>query len=241
MVDSKIKEFYNNWSPCYEQGRDRGYFQLIYELEMGLLENYIGGKRVLEAGCGTGLILDRIRQSALRSVGIDFSWDMLAISKGRNLEVVQGEIANLPFKDGAFDVACSFKVLPHVREITKAMDELSKVIKKGGYLVLEFYNFYSIRGINTFLMNGFARLLEMVGIKRYPSNYNRYDSYWAIKKIIPKSFKIERTRGIRIFTPCSLVYRIPFLSSIFKSLERNFCETILKYFAGFFIVVLKKM
>lgn len=232
------RTFYNEMSSWYERDRYKGYHPLVYDLETELLSKYTKDKEVLEAGCGTGLILVRMREKTKKIIGFDLSEKMLKVAKERNCQVVQGEINRIPFKDKSFDVVCSFKVLAHIPQIKEAISEMARVVRDDGYLILEFYNPLSWRRINKAIVNSFKRITGALKNRSYFFNYNRYDSYWDIKKIIPPHLKIVNTRGIRIFTPWSIFLRIPLISQGLVFLERKFCDSFLKYFGGFFIVVL---
>src|SRR5690606_39017711 len=106
---------------------------------------YGTGKDVLECGCGTGLILERIARFARSASGIDLSPGMLEVAKRRGLDVQEGSITSLPFPDASFDVTCSFKVLAHVPDIGRALAEMARVTRPSGVILAEFYNPWSLR------------------------------------------------------------------------------------------------
>jgi ubiquinone/menaquinone biosynthesis C-methylase UbiE len=139
------RRYYDDFSPTYDQGRTSDYHRMIDDLEIRVAEPYARGARVLELGCGTGLILSRLAEVAEEAVGIDLSEGMAARAKARGLDVRIGDIRALPFEDGAFDLTCSFKVLPHVPEVEAAIREAVRVTRPGGHLVLELYNPWSLR------------------------------------------------------------------------------------------------
>jgi len=221
-----IKQYYDEFSKTYDIDRTSPYFSFINYLEIEKVIPLVKDKRVLEVGCGTGLLLKEVDKIAKVAIGVDISEKMLRYARSRKLKVIQADVAHLPFKDKLFDVVYSFKVLPHIPNIKEALDEIKRVTKDDGYMVLEFYNPFSIK----YLVN-----------KLMPRKvYQRFDSYKDIKNLLPSDLTIESFRGIRIFTPTGMVYRIPVISSIFKFLERTFCDSILGMFGGYFIVVLKK-
>jgi ubiquinone/menaquinone biosynthesis C-methylase UbiE len=99
---------------------------------------------ILDVGCGTGVFAARIRQALPHAKvwGVDLVAAML--SKGRSrweahrrcVMPVQGDSERLPFAEGAFDVvtcANSFHHYPHQR---CAVDEMHRVLKPGGRLIL---------------------------------------------------------------------------------------------------------
>jgi ubiquinone/menaquinone biosynthesis C-methylase UbiE len=107
---------------------------------MGLLR----GESVLDAGCGTGLLL---RQQALavgaggRSEGIDFSDDMLAHARDRcagldQVRLQQGTVESLPFEDASFDALSCTQTLLYVEQVVRALEEFHRVLKPGGRLAV---------------------------------------------------------------------------------------------------------
>jgi ubiquinone/menaquinone biosynthesis C-methylase UbiE len=139
------REYYDEFAAWYEQERGQGYHQLIDDLEIELVERYGRGAAVLEAGCGTGLLLERTAGFAAEAWGFDLSAGMLGKARARGLSVVQGNLEHVPFPDERVDVVYSFKVLAHVEHIQAAIAELARVTRRGGYLLLEFYNPLSLR------------------------------------------------------------------------------------------------
>ena len=143
--DDRARGYYDDFSTGYENERGRGYHGLIDDLEVEAVRDYVRGKRVLEVGCGTGLILERLAKYADEAVGIDLSPGMLDKARERGLTVEEASATDLPFDDESFDVVCSFKVLAHVPDIEKALVEIARVTRPGGYMFLEFYNPFSLR------------------------------------------------------------------------------------------------
>lgn len=54
----------------------------------------------------------------------------------RKMDVDQGSITNLPYEDESFDVACAFDVIEHVKNDTKAFEELRRVLRKNGVIII---------------------------------------------------------------------------------------------------------
>src|SRR5262249_51446158 len=180
------RAYYDEFSERYEHRRHHGYHALIDRLEIDLVLRYAEGRDVLEAGCGTGLILRALAPRARRAVGVDLSAGMLAHASRRGLRVVQGSVTDLPFADESFDVVCSFKVLAHVQPIDRALAELSRVTRPGGHLLLEFYNPYSLRGL-------VKRLKPPSAISHRVDDeavYTRYDSLGDVERILPPGHTI---------------------------------------------------
>jgi len=226
-VREEIKRHYDLFSSDYDRDRTRKYFNFVNDMETEIVLNYCKNKDVLEIGCGTGLILRKIQKVVRLGIGVDLSSEMLKIAYSKDLEVMQGDVVSLPFRDETFDVTFSFKVLSHVPEIRRAISEISRVTKKGGVLILEFYNPLSFK----FLINKFF----------YPHVYQRFYSYWSVKELLPHNVKLEAIKGIRIFLVVGFLLKVPFLSKFLIFLEKKFCETKLGLFGGYFNVILRRL
>jgi ubiquinone/menaquinone biosynthesis C-methylase UbiE len=143
--DEATRAYYDDFSGWYEKERGRGYHQLIDDLEVEVARPFAEGRRALEVGCGTGLILQRVAAVAAQAKGIDISPGMLAKARERGLDVCEGLATKLPFDDESFDLVYSFKVLAHVPEIREALAEMARVCAPGGVVLAEFYNPHSVR------------------------------------------------------------------------------------------------
>jgi SAM-dependent methyltransferase len=92
------------------------------------------GKRVLDAGCGIG-ILGRI-YPMLELVGVDVSMPLLRkVTKGYALRV-EGSAEALPFADASFDVIVAMNMLHHVINPAHAIKEFARVLRPGGSLIV---------------------------------------------------------------------------------------------------------
>ena len=139
------RDYYDDFSSTYETERGRGYHALVDELETDIVLPFCRDADVLELGCGTGLILERVAKVAKTARGIDLSPGMLEKATARGLDVSLASVTELPFADASFDLVYSFKVLAHVPDIGRALAEAARVTRPGGHLVLEFYNPLSLR------------------------------------------------------------------------------------------------
>lgn len=234
------RAYYDEFSKSYERHRrpndPGGYHALVDDLEIDLCERYGAGKDVLECGCGTGLILERVARFARRAAGIDLSPGMLELARGRGLDVQEGSVTALPFEDASFDVTCSFKVLAHVPDIGKALAEMARVTRPGGVILAEFYNPWSFRGL--------AKRLGPAGkisdSTRESAVYTRFDSPGTLPKILPPGTHLETARGIRIVTPAAAFMRVPGLAGVLHKAENLLCDSPAARFGGFYVAVIRK-
>jgi ubiquinone/menaquinone biosynthesis C-methylase UbiE len=238
--DADTRAYYDEFSKSYEKHRrpndPGGYHALLDDLEIELVERYGKGKDVLECGCGTGLILERIAEFAKRAAGIDLSPGMLELAKARGLDVREGSVTELPFEDATFDVTCSFKVLAHVPDIGKALAEMARVTRPGGVILAEFYNPWSFRGL--------AKRIGPAGKISHKTTesavYTRFDAPGTLPKILPPGTRLESARGIRIVTPAAVAMRVPGLRGMLHKAERLLCDSPASRFGGFYVAVIRK-
>ena len=234
------RAYYDEFSKSYERHRrpnqSDGYHALVDDLEVELCERYGSGRDILECGCGTGLILERLAEFARRAAGIDLSPGMLELARSRGLEVKEGSITALPFDDASFDVTCSFKVLAHVPDVGLALSEMVRVTRPGGVVLAEFYNPLSFRG----LAKRFGPAGKIGAHTRESAVYTRYDAPWTLPRILPPNTRIEAARGIRIVTPAAMAMRVPGLSGMLRRAERLLCDSPAAVLGGFYIAVIRK-
>ena len=99
-----------------------------------------------DIGCGGGANIARLLQRTQQGsvTGIDFSpvsvrkstkVNAKAIQEGR-CKVLEGNVANLPFADGSFDVVTSFETIYFWPDIEHCFNEVKRVLKPGGQFVI---------------------------------------------------------------------------------------------------------
>ncbi len=234
------RDYYDAFSKGYEAQRGSnlpgGYHELLDALEAEYVARYGRGGRVLEVGCGTGLVLQRIASFAGAAVGVDLSPGMLEVAKGRGLDVYEASATKLPFEDASFDLTCSFKVLAHVPDIEGALREMARVTRPGGYILAEFYNPYSFRG----LIKRFGPKLSIAQNKDEGDVYTRFDTPARVRELTPPGCAFLTARGIRIVTALGVLHRVPGVAALLKTLERELADTRAKRFAGFYLAVYQK-
>lgn len=97
----------------------------------------LSGKRVLDVGCGKGrfarILQDRYPQAEIW--GLDISAEMLRYAP-EGIHTRQGSMTDLPFADESFDAVYATESLEHAIEIEAAVDEMCRVTRPGGRLVI---------------------------------------------------------------------------------------------------------
>lgn len=99
------------------------------------------GQHVLDVGSGNGILVREILGivgPSGRACGIDSSKPMIEIATAicPNGRFFQANATDLPFEDRSFDVVTASQLLCFVAEVDKALSEMFRVLKPGGYLVI---------------------------------------------------------------------------------------------------------
>ena len=140
ITHSNVEDAYARWAPVY----DRVFTAIMKPGRLAAAEavNRVGG-RVLDVGVGTGLELPMFT-GANKIVGVDLSGPMLEIAKKRVADAGLGNVEdllvmnamNLTFPDASFDAAVAPYVITTVPDPARTMDEMARVVKPGGELII---------------------------------------------------------------------------------------------------------
>jgi SAM-dependent methyltransferase len=92
--------------------------------------------RVLDAGCGSGRMLDVLSLYG-EACGLDMNPDSVALARRRgHVDVQEGVVEVLPWADETFDLVTLLDVLEHTASDRQALNELRRVVRRGGHLLL---------------------------------------------------------------------------------------------------------
>jgi ubiquinone/menaquinone biosynthesis C-methylase UbiE len=94
--------------------------------------------KVLDAGCGTGYLLDFVTVNKSQGYGIDISEFAVKTAqiKYSRLHFKAGDLTKIPFNNNYFDKVYAFNVIEHIVAQDKALEELHRVLKPGGTIVI---------------------------------------------------------------------------------------------------------
>lgn len=110
-----------------------------------LAQQYPAGK-LLEVGCSMATDLIQLAQRDFQVTGVDLTEVGIKLAKKRfalnNLtaNLLVGDAENLEFEDNSFDIVYSFGVLHHTPDVPKSVQEVWRVLKKGGTAVIMLYH-----------------------------------------------------------------------------------------------------
>ncbi len=97
--------------------------------------------RVLDLGCGTGVLIKSLAALGFDAYGVDISQAMLdkirPESEGDRITLQQGDVYALPFPDASFAGVTTRWVIPHFRDWPVIVKEAARVLQPGGTLVFD--------------------------------------------------------------------------------------------------------
>lgn len=137
-------ETYNEASDIYDTYEGLFFPYLFGRIQQVLQERFMPslprGAKVLDVGCGTGQQTRLFRQRGYEVVGIDISAGLVKVAckkLGENVCLVS-DACRLPFPDGYFDaVSSAGSTLNHIPDYDLFFNEITRVLKPGGFIFLE--------------------------------------------------------------------------------------------------------
>lgn len=149
---------------------------LRLNVALNFLERVGNNKLVLDCACGDGIQAEKFSKTH-RVIGIDLSSVRVKRARAKRLSVMVADVYNLPFKNDTFDVAVFGEILEHLTEPEKALEEINRVLKPKGYLIMDTPSRSNIidMALHPLMQIGFIKsLLKKIHIERLREK-NLYD------------------------------------------------------------------
>jgi len=152
-INKKIIQYWERSTPMsfvperlsYEQKREFRYSLQDY-MHDAFRFNDFTGKMVLEIGCGAGIDSAEFARNGACVVSTDLTRTSTELTRDLLKEigipsvVIQSNATSLPFKDNVFDCVYSFGVLHHFPGIESALEEIYRILKPGGQVMVMLYH-----------------------------------------------------------------------------------------------------
>ena len=147
------------------------------------------GLRILDAGCGTGAVMNYLADYGTVT-GCDHSAEALHYSAlRRHARLCRASVAALPFADASFDTAvCTFGLCA-IPNIDTALDEMTRVLRPGGKLILVDHVASSSR-----IARGIQRAIEVITVPMASEHFLRR----PLTKVKQLPFEIERAERFKL-------------------------------------------
>lgn len=133
-------------SPGFFEDLDEYHFDKLHHLLRLVPFDGLGGKRVLDLGCGTGVDLVRFARGGARVTGVDIADSAIALARrnlahrGLRAELVVADGERLPFAEGRFDYVFAHGVAQYTTDGPRLVREVHRVLAPGGEAVFQGYN-----------------------------------------------------------------------------------------------------
>lgn len=136
---SEIATAYDEWAETYDTGLNRTRELAAKVLRQAELD--FAGRRVIEAGCGTGSNTAWLAESADSIVALDFSDGMLRRARERvddpRVRFIQHDVrSSWPLADASADLVIAMLILEHVEMLEPFFAEAARVLNAGGELFI---------------------------------------------------------------------------------------------------------
>ncbi len=126
--------------------------------------------RILEIGCGPGIITRALAQRGYRVTAVDFVFDMVQAAVGlttgasgdRLVTPSVGDVRRLPFSDESFDVVLAIGVTEWLPNLRRALGEIARVAKRGGFVIVSTDNRWTLHGFLDPLLNPIAARIKEI-------------------------------------------------------------------------------
>ena len=132
IEDKNVKDVYNYIAKEFDNTRYRPWSCVENFLDKVPEKSSIG-----DIGCGNGK--NMLYRTDCYNYGCDFSSELVDICLEKNLNVIEGDILEIPFEDNQFDYTICIAVIHHLstrEKRIKAIEELKRVTKKGGQILI---------------------------------------------------------------------------------------------------------
>jgi site-specific DNA-methyltransferase (adenine-specific) len=132
IEDEHVKKVYNEISSEFDDTRYRP-----WSCVEKFLDNVPEGSIIGDIGCGNGK--NMLYRNDCDNYGCDFSEKLVEICKNKNLNVIEGDILDIPFEDNSFDYTICIAVIHHLSTVEKrrkAITELQRVTKNNGKILI---------------------------------------------------------------------------------------------------------
>lgn len=182
----------------YRAWRETTLGRMTERLEHDLLLGIVGplaGRRLLDIGCGDGVLTRRVAAGGAVVTGIDADPEMVATARAATpaATISVGNADHLPFADASFDVVVANTVLCLVENRREAMAEAVRVLRPGGRLVLGELGRWSLWALK-------RRIKGMLGSRLW--RHSRFTDARALRaELAGAGLVVEEIRGAAFYPP----------------------------------------
>lgn len=208
----KLTPFYDDPSFDYKKyWQERQYENLADRIALKRLLKLVPNKEsLIDIGAGFGRLTSVYASQFDKCILVDPSTRMLTeaqnkFKKKKNLKFIKAFIEKLSFEKEAFDVALFIRIIHHIKSPPTALKETARVLKPGGFLILEYANkLHTKSALKALLKLNLKYLIDQTPLEVWPTRrdcipfLNFHPRY--IKSLLKKNgFKITKTLSVSNF------------------------------------------
>jgi len=162
-----------------------------------LSQNVKISSKILDIGCGGGLLTSYLAEKGYQVYGIDLSQKSLDVAilqdTDQKISYLKASAEKLPYDDMSFDAVCMMDLLEHVDDYSIVIQEASRVLKPGGILFF-----------HTFNRNLLSKIVIINGVEWFVKNtpndmhiYEKFIKPSELKKVFNQNFlEVEHLKGL---------------------------------------------
>lgn len=164
----------------------------------------------LDIGCDVGVLTKTLIEKGFRAFGVDLNKEKLRIAREtfeKNAGFVEMNAVNLGFVDHTFDLVLALEIIEHLNKPSNLLNEIRRVTKKEGKIVISTPNKLSIEGIR-------GRIFEILGGTKWvawDSSHKKIFSSTEFISMLERYFVIKKLLAYYNYIPVTNAHFLDFL------------------------------
>lgn len=184
-----------------------------------LIEQLPAGAAVLDVGCGTGELVDRLRRAGLNATGVEPAPEMRRLAQERvpAAGIRDGTLLDLPFADNSFEFVTAMEVFRYLsyEDNQRGLREVFRVLKPGGVFFGTFVNLLALDGFALLVGARWLRQRLGLGALEFHTEFELPET--LRRSLLAAGFSSAETRGV-MFAPLRVAFKAH--RSVGKTLAR---------------------
>lgn len=195
------------------------------------------GSQVLEVGCGAGLTTVELAKRSYTVTAVDAVEDMLRLTRDavaeagleKQVETDVEDVQRLSFSSNSFNLTVAMGVVPWVQSVERAISEMARVTRQGGYVIVTADNFWCLNQIldpRCFppmrpLRRKVGKVLERLNLRAKSRTRNRWHTRKQMDELLARA-GVKKLKGVTLgFGPFTFMGRNIFPDSTSISVHRK--------------------